>query len=106
MSLLEKFNESKKTMYAKFDEAREICEKAIDAAGNEFLDDFKSLVISASEEEFMEFLFKSGDDVDEIEKIAAITARVEAHRNKTEAEKVNNKPKDSKGHPVVIIGLG
>lgn len=106
MSLLEKFNERKKAMYAKFDEVRETCEKAIDAAGHEFLEDFKSLVVSASEEEFMEFLFKSGDEVDEIEKIAAITARVEAQRDKAEAEKANDKPKDGKGHPVVIIGLG
>lgn len=104
MSLLEKFNERKKAMYAKFDEARETCEKAIDAAGHEFLEDFKSLVASASEEEFYEFICKSNGDLDEIEIMAAITARLEAAKEKKNADE--EKPKKHDGHGVVIIGLG
>lgn len=108
MSLLEKFNEHKKAMYAKFDKAHEACAKAMDEASEEFLDNFKSLVANASEDEFMEFVFNSGDELDEVDKIAAIAARLEAKRDneKAEANDADEKPKRPDGPGVVIIGLG
>lgn len=104
MTLLEKFNERKKAMYAKFDEAREACEAAIDAAGHEFLEDFKSLVVSASEEEFYELICKNNGELDEIEILAAMTARLEGRKDAEEQEEA--KPKKGDGPGIFIIGLG
>lgn len=112
MSLLEKYLEGKKEMYARFDEIREACEEAIDEAGGEFLEKFKEMIANASEEEFHEFMCGSGDELDEIERMAALTARLENYgkrcREKQEAneEKAEEKPKKNEGPHVVIIGLG
>lgn len=106
MSMLEMFKEHKKAMHAKFDKATEVYNKAMDDASQEFLDNFKSLVANASEEEFMEFLFRSGDELDEIDKIAAMAARVEAQRDKAEKEEADEKPKRHDGPGVVIVNLG
>lgn len=105
MSMLEIFKEHKKAMHAKFDEAHEICAKAMDEAAGEFVENFKSLVANASEEEFMNFIFKSGDELDETDIIAALAARVEAKRENAEKEEADEKPKKRSGHGVVIIGL-
>lgn len=113
MSLLEKYLEGKKEMYAKFDEIREACDEAIDAAGGEFLDKFKTMIAGASDEEFYEFMCNSGDELDEIERMAALTARLENYgkrcrdeeeKEKAKANDANEKPKRPDGHDVFIIG--
>lgn len=95
MTMLEKFKEHKKVMHAKFDKAHEICEKSMDEAGHEFIENFKSLVANASEEEFYDFLFKSGDALDDVDRMAAIAARTQHRLGITEDE----------GPDVVIIGI-
>lgn len=108
MSLLEKFNERKSAMYAKFDEAREACEAAIETAGEEFLDDFKAMVASATDEEFTTFLMEGVKELDEIEMMAALAARTEAKMGKTKVtDETEEKPKKkSEGPGIFIIGLG
>jgi hypothetical protein len=108
MSLLEKYLEGKKEMYAKFDEIREACDEAIDAAGGEFLEKFKEMIAGASDAEFHEFMCNSGDELDEIERIAALTARLESYgkRCKDEENEREDKPKKNDGPHVMIIGIG
>lgn len=78
MSMLEKFNEHKKAMHAKFDETHETFVKAMDEASNEFLDKFKSLVASASEDEFRKFIYENNDVLNDEDIMAAIVFRIEA----------------------------
>lgn len=108
MSLLEKYLEGKKEMYAKFDEIREACDEAIDAAGGEFLAKFKEMIANASDEEFHEFMCSNSDELDEIERMAALTARLESYskRCKDEENEPEDKHKKNDGPHVVIIGLG
>lgn len=107
MSLLENYLEGKKEMYAKFDEIREACDEAIDAAGGEFLEKFKEMIAAASDEEFHEFMCNSGDELDDIERMAALTARLESYGKRCK-EKENAKDEENKddGPHVVIIGIG
>lgn len=109
MSLLEKYLEGKKEMYAKFDEIREACDEAIDAAGGEFLDKFKAMIADASDEEFNEFMCDSDDELDEIERMAALTARLESYGKRcreNEEKEPEDKPKKNEGPGIVIIGIG
>lgn len=109
MSMIEKFKEHKKMMFAKFDEAQKNCAKAMDAASDEFFEKFKSLVKSASEEEFFKFICQSGDELDEVERMAAIAMRLEASekrcKGKTECEKDVHENDINEGPHVMIIGL-
>lgn len=109
MSLLEKYLEGKKELHVKFDEIHEECEKKLDAAGCEFLAKFKEMIANASDEEFHEFMCSNSDEFDEIERMAALTARLESYgkRCKDKEEKEpEDKPKKDDGPHVVIIGLG
>lgn len=119
MSLLEKYLDGKKEMYAKFDEIREACDEALDAAGGEFLDKFKEMIAAASDEEFHEFMCHSGDELDEIERMAALTARLESyakrHNDEQESEEHEtdgphkgehkNESKKVKGRHVIVVKL-
>lgn len=78
MSMLKKFNEHKKAMHEKLDKIAEEHAKEVEKIGNEFLEEFKSLVSEASEEEFVEFLHDKENGLDEMDKIAAMTMRLEA----------------------------
>ena len=108
MSLLEKYKEQQNELYAKFDEIHKACDEAIEAAGNEFLGKFKEMIAAASDEEFHEFMLKTGKELDEVERMAALCARLESFRNKHKAEneEANEKPERPNGPGVVIIGLG
>lgn len=109
MSLLEKYLEGKKEMHAKFDEINKACEEALDAAGGEFLEKFKEMIAGASDDEFHEFMCNSGDELDDIERMAALTARLESYgkRCKDKEEKEpEDKPKKNDGPHVMIIGIG
>lgn len=109
MSLLEKYLEGKEEMHAKFDEIHKHANEAIDAVDNEFLENFKTMIAEASEEDFHEFLCKSGDKLDEIERMAALTARLEAFEKKCKNEQNKEHEDESKkndGPHVVIIGIG
>ena len=105
MSLLEKYLEGKKEMYAKFDEIREACDEAIDAAGGEFLEKFKEMIAGASDEEFHEFMCNSGDELDEIERMAALTARLESYDNRCRENESDDKHKRTKGHRIMVVEI-
>ena len=101
MSLLEKYLEGKNELHAKFDEIHKHADEALDAAGNEFLESFKVMVAEASEEDFHEFMCKSGDKLDEVERMAALCARLEAY----EAKKEHDASKKSEGIRVMVFEL-
>ena len=105
MSLLENYLEGKKKMYAKFDELHEACSKAIDAVGGEFLEEFKKMIANASEEDFHEFMCHSGDDLDDIERMAALTARLESYgkRCREEEEKETEEREDKPKRVHVLV---
>lgn len=118
MSLLEKYLDGKKEMYAKFDEIREACDEALDAAGGEFLEKFKEMIAAASDEEFHEFMCNSGDELDEIERMAALTARLESYAKRCDEQEREeyetdgphkgehkNESKKTKGHHVIVVKL-
>lgn len=108
MSLLEKYLEGKKELHAKYDEIHEKCDEMLDAAGGEFLDKFKTMIANASDEEFHEFMCSNSDELDEIERMAALTARLESYakRCKDEEKEPEDKPKKNDGPHIMIIGLG
>lgn len=105
MSLLEKYLEGKKEMYAKFDEIREACDEAIDAAGCEFLTKFKEMIANASDEEFHEFMCSNSDELDEIERMVALTARLESYGKRCRENESNDEPKKVKGHRIVVVEI-
>ena len=107
MSLLEKYLEGKKELHAKFDEIHEKCDEMLDAAGGEFLAKFKAMIANASDEEFHEFMCSSGDELDEIERMAALTARLESYtkRCRNEEDESKDEPKKVKGHHVVVVKI-
>lgn len=74
-TMLEKFNEYKKALDRKVDILKEECQRAIDAAGEEFLNNYKSLVKNASEDEFIKFIELPRGVIDDVDKIAAIMIR-------------------------------
>ena len=108
MSLLEKYLDGKNELHAKFDEIHEKCDEMLDVAGGEFLAKFKEMIANASDEEFHEFMCTSGDELDDIERMAALTARLESYgkRCKDEEKEPEDKPKKSDGPHVMIIGIG
>ena len=108
MSLLENYLERKNGMLGNIEAIHKMCEEQVDAIGNEFLKDFKEMIADASEAEFHEFLCHSGNELDEVERMAALCARFEAKRDKEKAKAndADEKPKRPDGPGVVIIGLG
>lgn len=75
MSMVEKFKENKKVMLIKMDQAN----KMADDAANEFIDSIKSLVKDASEEDVKAILNADDEMLDEVDKMAFITAFAESH---------------------------
>lgn len=107
MSLLEMYKEQEKQLYATFDEIHAKCNEAIEAAGNEFLDKFKAMIADASDDEFHEFMCNSGNELNDIERMAALTARLENYGKRCR-ENESNEPEDKhkdNGHRVVIIDI-
>ena len=112
MSLLEKYKEQEKQLYAKFDEIHKACDEAIEAAGNEFIAKFKEIVANASDEEFYEFMSKSGNELDNAERMAALTARLESYgkrckekENAEENSDKNTSDEPKRGVHVVVVEL-
>lgn len=74
-SMLEKLNVCKKALDLKVEAIEKESQMKIDIAGEEFLEDFKSLVESASDDEFVKFLELPRGVVDDVDKIAAVIMR-------------------------------
>lgn len=105
MSLLEKYLEGKKELHEKYDEIREKCDEMLDAAGGEFLAKFKEMIANASDEEFHEFMCSNSDELDEIELMAALTARLESYGKRCRENESKDEPKKVKGHHVVVVKI-
>lgn len=107
MSLLEKYLEGKNKLHAKFDEINEARDKQLDAAGGEFLSNFKEMVANASEEEFHEFMLKSGKQLDEVERMAALCARLESYRKRSsdKSDEDNANDEHKRGVHVMVVEL-
>lgn len=108
MSLLSKYLEGKEKLHEEFEEIHKKCDEALDMAGGKFLEQFKEMVAAASDEEFHEFMCESGEELDDIERMAALTARLESYSKRCK-EKENDEEKIEKnndGPHVVIIGIG
>ena len=96
MSMLKKFNEYKKAMHDKLDAAEEVFRNASDEAVSEFMENFRSLVVNAPEQEFCDFVFHNKDELDEMDAMAAVAMRLEARaERKAEGKTVN----------VVVVGI-
>ena len=108
MSLLSKYLEGKEKLHEEFEEIHKKCDEALDMAGGKFLNEFKEMIAAASDEEFHEFMCESGDELDDIERMAALTARLESYskRCKEKENAKNEEDKDDDGPHVVIIGIG
>ena len=105
MSLLKKYLEGKEKLHEEFEEIHRKCDEALDMAGGKFLQSFKEMIAAASDEEFHNFMCESEDELDNIERMAALTARLESYGKRTKDEpKEENKGDD--GHHIVIIDLG
>lgn len=76
LDVLERFNNCKKTFDEKVKTIEAEYEKALVEAGNEFAENYKSLIKSLSEDEFIKFIGLPIDMVDEMDKIAAIIMRM------------------------------
>lgn len=107
MSLLEKYLEDKNEMLVKVEEIHKKCDEAIDTVGGEFLKKFKTMIANASDEEFHEFMCNSCDELDEVERMAALTARLESYgkRCREGEDKQKDEPNKVKGHRVVVVEL-
>lgn len=75
MAMLEKFKEHKKEMEIKMEQA----EKIADAAAEKFTGDLKTLVASATEEEFKEFIESESDAISDTDRMVAIMMFMETH---------------------------
>lgn len=102
MSMLEKFNGHKKTMEEKMSELEKEFEKKVNEVGEDFIDGFKSLVSEASEEEFAEFL--KSKEIDEVDRIAAITMRMESRLEKLGKKSCENQ-EGKKGSGIAVFVL-
>lgn len=97
MNMIEKFNEHKKAMNKRCEEAELVYHKVVDEATSDFVNSFRSLVEEASEEEFIKFVTESGDELEEFDKVAALAMRMEcAERKKANEAEASGKIPDIK----------
>lgn len=92
-TMIEKFKERKKAFENEMEEIQERAHKMMDDAASRFTKDYESLAQSASEEDFREFIKSSDEDIDEVDRVAAMVMRVHGMSRKPE-------PKDD---PIGII---
>lgn len=105
MSLLENYLERKNGMFGNIEAIHKMCEEQVDAIGNEFLKDFKEMIANASDEEFHEFMCSRSDELDEIERMAALTARLESYGKRCRENESDDEPKKTKGHRIVVVEI-